>query len=152
MLESGPFNQRVKARWAELRLSVFSLNNINGLLDGYVASIGTNAIDENFKRWPILDQYVWPNPPPFYDTYGEHLDELKRWIAARVAWLDSGIVDLEPTWGESRPRPPPSTPSALAPRPDPSMPPQPLPPLCTIPDTSVDLAKGQLAQASSVQA
>jgi len=46
-----------------------------------------DAINRNFERWPILDQYVWPNPYIGY-TYDNELDYLKTWLTDRLTWLD----------------------------------------------------------------
>ena len=128
LLEEEGFIQAVQERWAELRISVFSLDNINGLLDGYEASIGKDAIDENFERWPILAKNVlYQQEGPFYDIYGAHLVALKTWIASRIAWLDDEIPNLQATWGEPRTSTPATPPSPLPPSPTPTLTPTPTP-------------------------
>jgi hypothetical protein len=41
----------------------------------------------NFKRWDILDIYVWPNQKVTGD-YDLEVQYLKDWLSARFAWLD----------------------------------------------------------------
>jgi hypothetical protein len=49
-------------------------------------------INKNFKRWPILGQYTWPNAyyPP---TYSQEIDTLKNWIQHRLQWMDTQLLD-----------------------------------------------------------
>jgi len=53
------------------------------------------AKTRNFERWPVLGQYVWPNP--FVgNTYQEEINYLKNWIVNRITWLDQNMIG-EPT-------------------------------------------------------
>ncbi|AWV97568.1 CotH kinase family protein [Arcticibacterium luteifluviistationis] len=45
----------------------------------------------NFQRWPILGQYVWPQPQPVPATWEGEVEELKKWIPLRLQWLDQNI-------------------------------------------------------------
>ena len=99
LLQERRFVGAVQARWAVLRDTVFSLENINGLIDGYVQHLGA-AIDANFDRWDILNSYVWPNPWPYYgQTHEMYITRIKTWIAQRLTWLDAAVQNLNPTWG-----------------------------------------------------
>jgi hypothetical protein len=42
----------------------------------------------NFQRWPILENYVWPNNR-IPGSYAGEVDYLNTWLAARAAWMDS---------------------------------------------------------------
>ena len=97
------FSAAVRARWAELRNSTFSLANINALIDGYVERLGVATIDANFETWDILDEYVWPNPPPYRNqTHAMYIDRLKTWISDRIGWLDANMETVG-TEAKSRP-------------------------------------------------
>ena len=79
------FNQR----WNELRQTVFSYNHIMNTIDSAVTVIG-EAQDRNFQRWPILDEYVWPNAY-VGGSYENEIDYLKDWITNRLDWMDQQL-------------------------------------------------------------
>ena len=76
------FNQR----WQELRQTVFSEEYIMNMIDSTIAVIDEAQI-RNFQRWPILDQYVWPNAY-VGGSYENEIDYLTDWITARLDWMD----------------------------------------------------------------
>ncbi|MEO6150488.1 MAG: CotH kinase family protein [Mucilaginibacter sp.] len=78
------FKAKVKKRWNQLKYKDIAT------LGTYIDST-TNYINlsqkENFKKWPILDKYVWPNPVVL-GTYEKEVDRVKTWITQRAYWLD----------------------------------------------------------------
>ena len=44
-------------------------------------------------RWPILGQYVWPNPNPIPVSYAGELSTLKDWLRNRLSWIDANLPD-----------------------------------------------------------
>ena len=53
----------------------------------------TQKIQENFEKWPVLGQYVWPNN--FVgNSYEEEKNYLIEWIEDRLNWLDTEITEL----------------------------------------------------------
>ncbi len=78
-------------RWNELRQSTLSINNINNILDSNLA-LTKDAAFRNFQRWPILGQYIWPNPTPLSYTYEDEIYALKSWINQRLLWMDNQLV------------------------------------------------------------
>jgi hypothetical protein len=50
-----------------------------------------DAKDRYFTQFPILGQYVWPNPSPIPNTYAEEIISLKNWMTSRINWMDSNI-------------------------------------------------------------
>jgi len=89
LLNERGFVAAVQARWAVLRGSVFSLENINALIDAYVQSLGS-AIDANFDRWDIFEGEM---------THEKSIIAIKNWIRTRIIWLDTEIQKLDPDWG-----------------------------------------------------
>ena len=80
------FNQR----WQELRQTVFSDENIMNKIDS-ATSLISEAQSRNFIRWPILDQYVWPNA--FVGgSYDNELNYLRGWILERLSWMDGQVL------------------------------------------------------------
>jgi hypothetical protein len=57
----------------------------------FIDSVKTYLGDEiknNFQKWPLLGQYVWPN---YYvgATYDDEIGYLKSWINDRLNWMDA---------------------------------------------------------------
>jgi hypothetical protein len=76
------FNQR----WHVLRQSIFSEDNIINLIDSATTLID-DAQARNFQRWPVLDEYVWPNAY-VGGSYANEIEYLKNWIHVRLEWMD----------------------------------------------------------------
>ena len=90
LLADSTFANNLKCRWTFLRRDVLS----DVWFDQYIDSVAL-LLDEsqtrNFTRWPILGQYVWPNPWPYPATYAEEISSLKSWIHLRLAWMDANL-------------------------------------------------------------
>jgi hypothetical protein len=87
LMQDADYVKLVKWRYSVLRAGPFNSDSIMTYLDNNQALLG-NAIDRNFERWPILDQYVWPNSYIGY-TYDNEMDFLKTWISDRLDWMDT---------------------------------------------------------------
>jgi hypothetical protein len=63
-------------------------------IDAYIETLTlAGAIQENFEKWPVLGQYVWPNN--FVgNSHTEEINYLKDWINNRLSWLDNAIMEL----------------------------------------------------------
>ena len=85
------FNQR----WQQLRQSIFSEDYIMSLIDSAITRIDEAQV-RNFQRWPVLDEYVWPNAY-VGGSYENEIAYLKEWISQRLEWMD------EETLMKSRP-------------------------------------------------
>ena len=90
MMQDPRFKNNLKCRWLALRNTELSdaafdqqIDSIAGLLD--------EAQQRNFITWPILGEYVWPNPWPYAATYAEEISNLKTWIHQRLAWMDEWL-------------------------------------------------------------
>jgi CotH kinase protein/Secretion system C-terminal sorting domain len=84
--------------WHLYRQTTLSNPNLSNLIDDLVEKIGAAQI-QNFNRWPILNQYVWPNPY-IGGSFEQEISHLKSWIWERAAWIDenaifdSSLIDL----------------------------------------------------------
>ncbi len=76
------FNQR----WQELRQTVFSEQHIMNMIDSTIVVLADAQV-RNFQRWPILEEYVWPNAY-VGGSYENEIDYLTDWITARLDWMD----------------------------------------------------------------
>jgi hypothetical protein len=89
MMTDPALRNRMSCRWHELRSNVFSDELIFGYIDSLVFTL-QEPIRDNFKRWPVLGQYVWPNSF-IGTTHEEEISFLKNWLYDRLHWMDDNI-------------------------------------------------------------
>ncbi|MCI0511646.1 CotH kinase family protein [candidate division KSB1 bacterium] len=81
------FVNLMHTRWTQLRQDVLTVPRIDGFIDSLVFYLD-EAQKRNFQRWPILDQYVWPNP--FIGrSYLAEIRHFKEWVQNRMLWMDA---------------------------------------------------------------
>jgi hypothetical protein len=95
------FYQKIIDRWGVLRLDVLNVTNIFARID-QVTNYLWEAKDREFKRWPRLGTYVWPNcdgAAGGWDidyvnptTYDGIISQFKSWIRGRYLWLDQQFL------------------------------------------------------------
>jgi spore coat protein CotH len=94
LMQDPAFVAQLQNRWLELRGGAFSSGAIMAKIDAYIETLTlAGAIQENFEKWPVLGQYVWPNNF-IGNSYNEEINYLKVWINNRLTWLDNAIVEL----------------------------------------------------------
>jgi hypothetical protein len=86
LMSDEKFKNRFNCRWKELRTSVFKDEYFTDKIDAIAEELD-EAQKRNFKKWPILDKYVWPNQY-VGGSYEKEIDFLKKWIHARLEWMD----------------------------------------------------------------
>ena len=89
MLDSA-FTSTLRCRWKDARLHSLSNQRIMTLIDS-VSTLLNEAQQRHFQRWPVLGQYIWPNPQPIPTTYAGEISALKNWISQRLSWIDNNI-------------------------------------------------------------
>ncbi len=89
--EDQTFKYAFNVRWQELRQTVLSDEHIQAMLDSLGSEIGA-AQTRNFERWPILDEWVWPNSY-VGGSYANEITFLQGWINSRLTWMDSQTVE-----------------------------------------------------------
>lgn len=87
MMEDPEYETRLKRRWSTLRKTILHNDSIMAYIDSRVALLG-DAVNRNFKRWPILGVQVWPNNY-VGPTYEAEVSNLKHWLTNRLYWMDS---------------------------------------------------------------
>jgi len=75
----------VAARWNEVKAA--EIDTMLPYIDQTAAALERSQ-QNNFQRWPILGQWVWPNSECAGSHAGE-IDFAKSWLAQRIAWLDA---------------------------------------------------------------
>lgn len=87
LFQDPVFKQRVRARWNQIK--PVQLDTLFDYIDSRAAYLSVSQ-KNNFSRWPILDQYVWPNAKVTGSYKGE-IDYLKSYLAARMSWMDQHL-------------------------------------------------------------
>ena len=89
------FQQRVAARWKQLRGTTWTDERLRGCVDS-LTGVVSQAQARNFQRWPVLGQYVWPNAY-IGQTWQQEVDYLKSWLIQRAEWMDGNIETVGPS-------------------------------------------------------
>lgn len=90
LVQDELFVEELDSRWGELREGVLKTENLTGKVEEMAAHLEEAQV-RNFRRWPILGEYVWPNDF-MGQTYAEEVDFLKRWLVRRLAWMDANFL------------------------------------------------------------
>lgn len=89
MFDDEAFVNTAKCRWQDFRQGPLATDSIFAFIDEKVELLAP-VIDRNFERWPILDEYVWPNPV-VTGSYGGEIEFMKDFIEMRVNWMDANM-------------------------------------------------------------
>lgn len=96
-LQDEMFVANLKSRWHSLRQGPYSNTAINARIDSLTVLLD-EAKDRNFAKWPVLNQYIWPNNY-VGGSYANEIDYLKSWVSSRLEWLDTNIMGLQGVTG-----------------------------------------------------
>jgi len=80
------FSSSMKCRWNELRSTTLTNDYFTEAIDS-MANVLQEAQFRNYKRWPILGIYIWPNQY-IGKTYQDEITFLKQWTLDRLRWMD----------------------------------------------------------------
>ncbi|MBT8401599.1 MAG: CotH kinase family protein [Rhodothermia bacterium] len=83
------FVSSLNARWRELRVGPLATDSVMSFVDS-MADLLTESYPRNFERWPVLDEWIWPNVVVEGSFSGE-VAYLKSWLSNRLAWLDDNL-------------------------------------------------------------
>lgn len=92
-MQDTAFQSHLLCRWKEMRSTVLSVNSINHLIDS-ISNLVNEAQQRHFTQWPVLGEYVWPNPEPIPTSYAGEIAALKDWLAKRLQWLDENMLNV----------------------------------------------------------
>lgn len=87
LFQDPAFRARSKAKWLSMKPK---LETLMDLIDQTAATLQYSQA-ENFKKWDILNSYVWPN----YVVTGSYANEVayfKTWLKTRMTWIDAQLV------------------------------------------------------------
>jgi len=92
LMTDTAFIGSLRCRWKARRQNILSLTRLNAFIDSVAREVD-EAQQRHFRRWPILGQYVWPNPDPIPTSYAGELAALKNWLQDRLGWIDENLPD-----------------------------------------------------------
>jgi CotH protein/type IX secretion system substrate protein len=96
-MRDSSFKNDLRCRWKQLRTTSLSEARFTILIDS-VVNLVNEARQRHFQRWPILGQYIWPNPQPIATSYDAEISFLKSWISERLKWIDANIPNTGPCY------------------------------------------------------
>jgi hypothetical protein len=97
LMQDPNFQNKMKTRWDSLRDDELSNARITFLIDSMATGYSESQV-RNYERWPILNDYVWPNQY-IGGSYSAEVAWFKNWIITRANWMDthlSGIIITDP--------------------------------------------------------
>ena len=93
LMKDTAFAGGLRCRWESARQQSLSLTRVHGLIDS-VVNLLAEAQPRQHTRWPILGQYVWPNPEPIPANYDGEIRALKNWVESRLLWIDRNLPNI----------------------------------------------------------
>jgi subtilisin-like proprotein convertase family protein len=91
LMQDPAFVNKVYCRWHDLRKTTLDLPTLYSYLDA-TASPLAEARSRNFRQWPTLGAFIFPNPQDQNAAnYASEVADLKNWLSNRIAWLDANI-------------------------------------------------------------
>jgi hypothetical protein len=85
LLQDPVFKAALQAKWATAKAP--QLDTLAAWIDQEAAAL-QQAQQNNYQRWLILGESVWPNSE-VANTYQGEVAFLKSWITQRIAWMDT---------------------------------------------------------------
>jgi hypothetical protein len=90
MLEDPSFVSELNDEYQRMRKGPWKTDKLMAHIDS-LANVLQESQQRNFQRWPVLGQYIWPNPTSIPTTWMGEILELKQWLTQRLAWLDANM-------------------------------------------------------------
>jgi hypothetical protein len=85
------FTDRMARRWRELRRDGLA-RRVRAIVSRAERQL-RGEIVPNFRRWPVLDRRIWPNPVA-RGSFRAELRFLRSWLNRRMAWIDRNVGRL----------------------------------------------------------
>ena len=89
MYNDRRFISRMGARWRELRAAGLRGKEMRMISANYRLLRGPARA--HFRRWPVLNRRVWPNPVA-RGSYRAEVRFLRSWISRRMNWIDGRFM------------------------------------------------------------
>jgi hypothetical protein len=96
------FKAKYFSRWREVIKGSWTVEALQKLIDDFAAEIGTEAPKRDYARWAttaLLNVNVRPrkdeNDVAYVGTHADEVAILKRWVKARVEWIEECLKSSE---------------------------------------------------------
>jgi subtilisin-like proprotein convertase family protein len=93
------FASQLKCRWLQVTNEIMPPLSRAAWVDSVRAQLN-EAQQRNFAYWPILGQYVWPNPQPILPNYQTETIGFQNWLNQRASWITGNIGGICTTENE----------------------------------------------------
>jgi hypothetical protein len=94
-LSDRGFKDVLAVRWQDLRQGKFSTESVDHYIDSVYTVMNQGAQQRNFEKWPILNEYVWPNYEwEQQQSYDLAVGWFKNWVNMRLDWLDHHMPSI----------------------------------------------------------
>lgn len=91
LMQDPNFKNKLYCRYHSLRQNALKDSEIFKFIDETESLLGESQ-KRNFKQFPILGSYVYPNPQSQVGAnYLTEISDLKSWVSKRSAWLDNNV-------------------------------------------------------------
>jgi len=91
MYRDRAFTKQMARRWRALRRAGLR-RQVLATVDRSRAQLRGEVV-RNFRRWPVLNQRIWPNPVA-RGSYQAELRFLRSWLSRRIRWIDRNVGSL----------------------------------------------------------
>jgi CotH kinase protein len=88
MYRDRRFMGRMASRWRALRRAGLR-RDVLAIVDRAERELRGEVV-ANFRRWPVLDRRIWPNPRA-RGSYRAEMRFLRGWLNRRIGWLDRNL-------------------------------------------------------------
>ena len=95
MMEDPWYVEQLKERWFKYRHETYSIEHIETTIDSLVNHLKEKgALQRNNQTYDMFgSEWVWPVPNfDTVNTYEKEIDNLKRWLKERIAWIDKQLL------------------------------------------------------------
>ncbi|MGZ4098374.1 MAG: CotH kinase family protein [Bacteroidia bacterium] len=90
-MQDPDFKNKLYCRYHTFRSSFMSNSSLFSFID-QTASLLAESQQRNFRQFPILGTYIYPNPQPQANaSFATEIADLKNWITNRASWLDGNV-------------------------------------------------------------
>jgi hypothetical protein len=87
LFDDPAFRLKVQSRWNELKVTQF--DTLPAYIDQRAAALNQTQ-QNNFARWPVLNEVVFTEPE-LAGSYGGEIAYMKTWLTTRINWMDAQI-------------------------------------------------------------
>ena len=89
VVDDAAAKAQLKAIWGEVRQAGLTEESMTAYINGWEQTLGQSQ-ELNFKRWPIMNEYVHQNPH-LWGSYEAEVQNVRRYMKERIKWMDNKL-------------------------------------------------------------